>query len=163
MGKYGEFVRRNQNVVSLGLAQPSDQRNMVESSHLDRVFAGEESMEQPMLLAPNVKLKNASTTRNLYTICTITKLRPGTGKCPHDQKISEVFLEEGEAGATRRANQIRILDAFSRQCFSNDGGSAQEDTNVLALVLVTVLLEDTTPIWPPKELACCAGEFLHLS
>ena len=78
------------------------------------------------------------------------------------QKISEVFLEEGEAGATRRANQIGIFDAFSRQCFSNDGGSAQEDTNVLALVLVTVLLEDTTPIWPPKELASCAGEFLHL-
>ena len=70
MGKYGEFVRRNQNVVSLGLAQPSDQRNMVESSHLDRVFAREESMEQPMLLAPKCEAQkcfnNSESVYNLY-------------------------------------------------------------------------------------------------
>ena len=67
-------------------------RNVVESSHLDRVFAREES-EQPMLLAPKCEAQkcfnNSESVYSLYTICTITKLRPGTGKCPHDQKISE--------------------------------------------------------------------------
>ena len=51
----------------------------------------------------------------------IPKLKPATGSCPQNQKILEVLLEEREARATRGADQVRILDALSRQSLPNDG------------------------------------------
>ena len=50
----------------------------------------------------------------------IPKLKPATGSCPQNQ-ILEVLLEEREARATRGADQVRILDALSRQSLPNDG------------------------------------------
>ena len=73
-----------------------------------------------------------------------------------------MLLEEGEAGAPRRADQIRVLDALVGQLFANHRGAAQEDADVLSLVLLAVLLEDATPVGAAKELPCGARELLDL-
>mmetsp|Transcript_6093 Transcript_6093/g.14061 ORF Transcript_6093/g.14061 Transcript_6093/m.14061 type:complete len:273 (+) Transcript_6093:275-1093(+) len=74
----------------------------------------------------------------------------------------EVFLEEGESRSTWGANEIRVLDALPRELLADDGRAAKEHTDVFALMLLAILLEDAAPVGPPEELPGCTGELLHL-
>ena len=71
---------------------------------------------------------------------------------------SEVLLEEGEAGPSWRAHEVRVLHTLVGQLLSNHRGAAEEDADVLTLVLLAVLLEDAAPVGAAEELPSGAGE-----
>mmetsp|Transcript_49178 Transcript_49178/g.114763 ORF Transcript_49178/g.114763 Transcript_49178/m.114763 type:complete len:204 (+) Transcript_49178:268-879(+) len=75
----------------------------------------------------------------------------------------EVFLEEGESRSTWGANEIRVLDALPRELLADDGRAAKEHTDVFALMLLAILLEDAAPVGSAEELARGTRKLLHLT